>query len=643
MKAPIGTLCITCAVTFMANSSKAAESCTYLPEDIPQPLALELSLAGDPQPDVGRFLSAQRAHSGKLSPNGSNLAFMSNASGAPQIWVTDTANPWPLQLTFGEPVSFFEWAPDGRLVYGVDRGGNEREGFYLITPDGLHEEELLAPSDNFRAFGGFTPDMSRLAYATTGRIPDTYDIHMLDVDDLEDRLVFEGRMGFYVDSISPDGRYVLLNESAGEDANILFLLEVESGELSQIFPGNPDRSRMDNINWAADSSGFYFVTNLGREFSGIAFYQLAQAEMNWVYRADREVDELVYSSSQNLLGWTEIAGGFEEVFLMAPGDSKPVAVKGLPAGVYGLHMAENSGEIAVSASGPSLPGDVWVANSDGNSRRITQSAYAGLNLDQMVQPRHVSIEARDGITIYGLLYEPVVESSSAIPFLISVHGGPTAHATPDFDPTHQYLLSKGIGVLDLNYRGSDGYGKSFARLNDKRLRENELYDLEDAANWLRRDSGLNVAKVAIAGGSYGGYLTMAALARLPGVFDAGVAMVGVSDWITALEDASPALRATDRIEYGDIGDPDDREFFRSISPVNYADQVVAPLMLQHGANDPRDPPAESDHFACAVRANGATVEYLRFPDEGHGLRKRVNRITFYTRMAEFLKRHLGAE
>jgi dipeptidyl aminopeptidase/acylaminoacyl peptidase len=223
-----------------------------------------------------------------------------------------------------------------------------------------------------------------------------------------------------------------------------------------------------------------------------------------------------------------------------------------------------------------------------------------------------------------------------------VHGGPTSQARPTFDATDQYLLTRGIAVFDLNYRGSTGYGKSFARLNDRRLRESELYDLEDAVSWLESTGRVDATRVAIMGGSYGGYLTMAGLARLPDLWRAGIALVGVSDWVSALEDASPQLKASDRIEYGDIDDPAEREFFRTISPITHVAGVRAPVMVLHGANDPRDPVEESDRYVRAIREAGGTVEYLRFPDEGHGVRRLENRVIMGRRIAEFLERHLAA-
>ena len=202
-------------------------------------------------------------------------------------------------------------------------------------------------------------------------------------------------------------------------------------------------------------------------------------------------------------------------------------------------------------------------------------------------------------------------------------------------------MAHGIAVFDFNYRGSTGYGKTFARLNDRRLRENELADLSDAVAWLGRQEQIDRTRVAIMGASYGGYLTMAALARLPARFASGVAFVGVANWLTALEGASPQLKASDRIEYGNIDDPADRDFFRQISPITHVSEGRAPAMIIHGANDPRDPVTESDQFVRAIRARGGMVEYLRFPDEGHTIRHLSNRIIAYRRIAAFLENTLG--
>jgi dipeptidyl aminopeptidase/acylaminoacyl peptidase len=301
--------------------------------------------------------------------------------------------------------------------------------------------------------------------------------------------------------------------------------------------------------------------------------------------------------------------------------------------------------MAIRVSGPQIPGDVWIWNVEpGQFQRATHSDSAGIDLAAMVIPEHHSFPSLDGTVIHGLLYRPPnVPAGKKLPVLLSVHGGPTIQARPSFNGPHQYLLSRGVAVFDLNYRGSTGYGKSFARLNDGRLRENELQDLEAAVDWLGEHAGVDVNRIAVMGMSYGGYLTMAAMTRLPERFASGVPLVGVSNWVTAFEGASPSLKASDRYEYGDIDDPDDREFFLRISPISHVENVRSPMMVLHGANDPVCPVIESDQFVRAIRERGGEVEYLRFPDEGHLIRRLPNQIIAYRRIAAFLERTLGIE
>jgi dipeptidyl aminopeptidase/acylaminoacyl peptidase len=598
------------------------------PSDIPQPLPGDVSLAGSDRPDIARFLNVRTASAPSLSPDGRHLAFRTQISGTPQLWVVDVAGGWPRQLTFGESVTFHAWSPAGDwIVYGTDRGGNEREGFYLITPDGTRERELLAPSDAFRQFGAFTRDGRQIVYATTERTGMDFDIHLLDVESRRDRRIFEGRMGLYAVSFSPDGRSVLLSEARGEDANDLFLLDVASGRLDTLF-APVDRASHRSFAWTPDGSGFYLATDEGRDYAGLAFYDLTTRVLRWIDTPARDVEDVALSFDGRFLVWSVNDGGYSTVRARALGSGDAVSPPQLPPGIVSVTWAEGANVAAFRVTGPQVPGDIWIWSPEtGDTRRATFSDAAGLDLARMVIPTHHDFPARDGVTLHGLLYMPPgLAPGVRPPVLLGVHGGPTAQARPDFDAVVQYLLTR---------------GKAFARLNDRRLRAHEYLDMEDAVQWLHTLDTVDPTRVAVMGGSYGGYLTMAAVTRLPGVFRSGVAFVGVANWVTALEGASPELKASDRIEYGDITDPDDRRFFAEISPIAHVKQVKVPVMVLHGANDPRDPVTESDQFVRGIREIGGDVEYLRFPDEGHGIRKLTNRIIAYRRIATFLERTLG--
>lgn len=613
---------------------------TPRPEDVPRSEPVTLGLAGDPQPDVLRYLYVQTASEPSLSPDGRQLAFRTEITGQRQLWVVDTLGGWPRQLTFGsEGITGHEWSPRGDWIfYSADRGGNEREGFYLITPDGTRERELLPPSEVFREFGGFSPDGARIAYSVTPEGSDTYDVHLLDVETGRDRLVLEGRLGLYVVSWSPRGTHVILAETRGEDANDVHLLDLESGRLETLF--KPEvASAYHSFAWKRDGSGFYLATDQDRDFAGLAWYDLGRRELEWIETPDHDVEKVVLGEDR-YLAWTTNEGGYSVLHARDLVEGRPLAVPKLPPGVYNLEQAERAEVFAVEVNGPQMPGDIWIwAARQSEARLATVSSTAGLDPASFVVPEHLDFPARDGVTLHGLLYLPK-NASGKPPVLLGVHGGPTGQARPTYDEVFQYLLTRGIAVLDLNFRGSTGYGKTFTRLDNQRLRPNAVRDMADALDFLAKDGRVDASRAAVMGGSYGGYMTFAALTAFPDRFRAGVSFVGVSNWITALQGASPELKASDRLEYGNVDDPGDRAFFQQLSPIASVSRVEAPLMVVHGANDPRDPVTESDAFVEGVRKNGGTVEYLRFPDEGHSIRKLANRVTAYRRVAAFLERTL---
>ena len=293
----------------------------------------------------------------------------------------------------------------------------------------------------------------------------------------------------------------------------------------------------------------------------------------------------------------------------------------------------------IRVTGPATPGDVFVWDFATNeATRAVASTLAGIDADTLVVPESLRYPARDGVELQGLLYVPNASMESAKPpVVVKVHGGPTAQSRPNFQPQVQYLVNNGIAVFDVNVRGSTGFGKTYTRLDNREKRLDSVRDLVDTVAFLSRDERLNTNRIAVMGGSYGGYMVNAVLGSYPGVFDAGVSMVGVSDWVRALQDASPALKASDRIEYGDIREEEWQEFYKVNSPINNAQNIKVPLLVEHGANDPRDPVTESDRLVTKIREAGGTVTYLRFPDEGHSISKQANRVVYYRTMAEFLE------
>jgi dipeptidyl aminopeptidase/acylaminoacyl peptidase len=454
--------------------------------------------------------------------------------------------------------------------------------------------------------------------------------------------VFEGTFGFYARGWRPGSSQVLMTETRGEDGNNLYLLDTVTGEAETLFKPEVS-SEYQSFAWLPDGSGFYLSTNHDREFAGLAFYDLGARELRFLRTPEHDIGNVVLFGGDRFLAFTTNENGYDRLHLMdrrLRSSDQRVPAPELPPGVYNLAGARDAAALVVRVSGPRTPGEAWLWRpGEEAAERVLDPTLAGIDPDVLVVPEAVSFEAQDGVMLHGLLYRPAGDNRRP-PLMLKVHGGPTGQARPRFDGVSQYLVGRGYAVFDFNFRGSTGYGKTFARLDNGRLRPNAVRDIEDAVGWLGDSVDVDPTRMAIMGGSYGGYLTNAAVGEYPGLFKAAVSFVGVSDWVRALEQASPALKASDRVEYGDITDPDDRAFFAEISPIAKAHRIRTPMVVVHGANDPRDPVTESDHLVQAVREQEVEVRYLRFADEGHGLRKLGNRITAYREIADFLDEKL---
>lgn len=611
------------------------------PQDIPVVEPVTVGLAGEKPADIVRYLMARGAGQAGISPDGSKIAFSYRVTGEPQLWIVDSVGGWPTQLTFGTGITFFDWAPDGEnLIIGRDADGNEREGYYLLSKDGMRERQMLPLSDAFRSFGMFSDDGSRFLFSSTERNGRDFDIYVTDVASGVTTIVYEGSFGMFPASWQPGGDLVIVNETRGEDGNDVHLLNMATGELAPLF--QPEVSAFHgDYQWLPGGSGFYLSTNQDREFAALAFYSLDKNKLELIDGPDSDVASVTLSGDGRYLGWTTNEDGYSAIHVMDRRDGDMVETPELPPGVYGLSFAADSSAMLIRVTGPATPGDVFVWNAE--ARELSHgiaSSLAGLDPDTFVVPESLRYPARDGLELQGLLYRPDESVASNPPVVVKVHGGPTGQSRPTFQPQVQYLVNNGIAVFDVNVRGSTGFGKTYTRLDNQEKRLDSVRDLADTVAFLSKDDRLNTNRIAVMGGSYGGYMVNAVLGSYPGVFDAGASFVGVSDWVRALNDASPALKASDRIEYGDIRDERWKEFYKVNSPINNADKINVPMFVEHGANDPRDPVTESDRIVRTVRQNGGEVTYLRFPDEGHGIAKQANRVAFNRALVAFLERQL---
>lgn len=613
----------------------------------PESEAVSVGLAGDSPADIARFLLASGAGGGQISPDGSQIAFSSRVTGINQLWIVEAEGGQPRQLTFGNGITFFRWAPDGSgLLYGADNDGNERPAYYMISADGRREFLALAATENgFRSFGDFAGDANTIVYASTERNGLDFDVYLAEIDGAEPQILFEGVFGYFARTVAPSGEKVIVTETVGEDSDNLYLLRLTNGEIYPISTPEPRANHGDGgFAWRQDGSGFYLATNRDREFSALSFYDMASGEIQTIAAADADAGNVsLCGEDDRWVVWTTNHDGFSQLNAMERVSGDRLDVPDLPEGVYGVDCSTSSSRVALTINGWRTPGALRVWDMDsGEVFESFNPNLAGLDARRLVRPESVRITARDGVELQGLLYLPEgASAANPAPLLMEVHGGPTAQSRASWDAIVQYHVNRGVAVFEPNVRGSTGFGRTYTTLDDQENRLDSIRDLVDMLAHFEGDARIDASRAAVSGGSYGGYAVNAVLANFPGHFIAGVSRYGVADWVTALEVASPALKAADRIEYGDITEQRWQDFYTEQSPIRQADQIDVPVLYSHGVMDPRIDIAETEVMVRTLRENGIDAPYIRIPDEGHGWRKLSNQLFYYRRQAEFIEQQLG--
>ena len=590
------------------------------------------------------YLRVGAAWGGFFSPDGGRLIFRSNESGSPQVWQLDLETGHVRQRTsHDERVTFAAHARgDGRaLIFGSDVDGNERTQFYWLSQDDETARPLTSRPDAIHHWGGWSPDGRRIAFAANRRDPAYFDVYVQEVPDGEARLVLQHDGNNYPVGWAPDGRSLVVSRVTSSRNNDLFLLDPVSGDHRHLTP-HPDEATYGGIDWSPDGRHLYLVTDLGRDRAALAVLDLADGSLSTISEPGSEVDGCNLAPDGRRLAWLTNEDGYSVLHLRDLADGRDVPLPDMPTGVISsLSWAPDGRRLAFTLSTFDANADLWLLDVDAPVvRRLTNSPQAGLVPESFVAPELVRYRSFDGLEVPAFLYLPQGRPSDRpLPVLFSVHGGPEAQTRPGFDPISQYFVQRGYAVFAPNVRGSSGYGKGYARLDDVERRMDAVADLEAGWRWLVRSGLADPDRVAISGGSYGGFMVLAALVSHPELWAAGVNIVGIANFATFLENTGPYRRRLREAEYGDL--ERDADLLRAISPIHRVDRIRAPLMVIHGANDPRVPVDEAEQLVASLRARGAAVEYLRFEDEGHGLARMENRTIAYPVIADFLDRSLG--
>ncbi|MFC1651415.1 prolyl oligopeptidase family serine peptidase [Candidatus Latescibacterota bacterium] len=585
----------------------------------------------DLETSVSMMAKIGACFSPSFSPDGQQIAFVSNLNGVPQIWIVSSNGGWPKLVTaIDDPIGSVIWSPQGdQLAFSLAPGGGMNQQVYLINLDGSGLRLLTNGGKETNWLGDWTHDGRFLTLASNRDNKAAMDAYIVDLSDSKMSLISRNQgIGYFID-VSRDGRYAILFRLVSRGSNDLFLVNLATGDEVLLTPHDGPGSFFGKF--SPDGQTIYLSSNKDRDLIAFGRIKLTSMEKPGAIeilseRQDGELQGFVLNKqgTRAVLNWN-VAGCNElSVFDLAKGKTENHSISLPNEIVSGLTFSKDGQKLAMALSGAAAPRDIWVYNfNNAQLQQVTHSPYAGVNLEQLIRPELVRFPAHDGLELSGWLYRPS-ESTSAGPIVLSFHGGPEGQDRPYFRSIYQALLSQGIAVFAPNVRGSSGFGKTFVNLDNGALRFNGIKDIESCVDYVVQKGIADPGKIGIMGGSYGGYMVMAGLTEYPNMFAAGVNLFGVVNFETFFANTEPWMAAISTVEYGDPKTESD--LLRRLSPIHNVDQVIVPTLVLHGANDTNVPVIEAEQVVDSLKERNIPVEYILFPDEGHGFRKTPNRI-----------------
>ncbi|MBK7141249.1 MAG: S9 family peptidase [bacterium] len=599
-------------------------------------------------PDIGTFLQIGANSFSASSWDGSTVYFTSSASGASQIYrLTDRG--WPYQLTmFEDGIDFFtlSWGGDMGIV-GASVGGSEQSQLFLMdTETGRLVALTNSPTARYGSVAWANDDRS-IYYNSTEENGKDFFIYKMDVTTGVAQKIFGdttgGIRGYnWIADLSQDGSRMIISNLRSNVANDLYLVELGSGKYQKL---NSDTGNVlyQTATMMPDNQTIYWLSNNNEEgISRVAKVKVGKGkpeflEDGWI-DSRWETTALGFSRDYRYMMALVNEDGYVRIRLREVETGQILSTPPLDGIVSGGGFDKN-GNVVFSFNGPTRTTDVWRWNpKTGELTQLTFATYAGIDRELFSEPQLIHYTSFDGLEIPAFVYLPKsYKQGTPIPFVIEAHGGPEGQSQPYFTRNIQFLLLNGYGVMLPNVRGSEGYGREYLNLDNYKNRKHSLQDYKAAAEWLISKGYSAQGKLAIRGGSYGGYVVFGMITDYPDLFSAAIGSVGISNFVTFLQNTAAYRRGLREAEYGPLSDS---AFLKEISPIHKAHLIKTPLLVIHGANDPRVPIGEARQIIEAVTKNGGIVDSMIFADEGHGAGKRSNIIPEYEKQMQFLNTYL---
>ncbi len=607
-----------------------------------------------PKYTINQFYENVNIGGGSFSPDESKLMINSNESGIYNVYEIDIATGEKTQMTNSTQESYFgqSYFPnDNRFVYSFDEGGNENFKIFMMSTEGQPKD--LTPGDSVRnGFWGWSRDEQSMYLMSNKRDPRFMDIYEMQISSMDDEapiseIIYQNNDGLNVGAISPNERFYALTENITSADGKMYLFDRETGEKTDISVHEGDATYSPQF-FGLDNKTLYYNTDEGADFVYLAKRDLETGTVEKVFETNWDVWYAYdsWNEKYRVIGVNQDAKTVVKIFEQETGEEVQLPeIEGGSISSVNISKSENLARLTVSTS--ASPSNIYVYNFEsGELKKLTNTLNPEIDANHLVEGTVVRYKSFDGLEIPAIYYQPKQASAdNKVPGLVWVHGGPGGQSRLSYFALIQYLVNHGYAILAVNNRGSSGYGKEFNHLDDKNHGDKDLKDCVAGKDFFASTGVIDMDKVGIIGGSYGGYMTMAALTFEPEAFDVGVNIFGVTNWLRTLKSIPPYWESFRKALYDELGDPTTEDSVRlyNISPLFHTQNVTKPLMVLQGANDVRVLQVESDEIVAGVKANGVPVEYVIFDDEGHGFRKNENAIEGYGQIKVFLDKYLKGE
>ena len=581
---------------------------------------------------------------GYFSTDEEKIIFSSNQSGIFNVYEANIQTGKINQLTASNKESFFvrAYVPNSNdFIYSADNEGNEINHLFLKKEDDTVID--LTPNENEKSmFYKWSNDNQFLYYFSNKRDSRYFDLYKMKIGQWIPKIIYKNEDNFSLSDISNDEKYLLLSKSITTSENKFYLFDINENKRIEIssLPGSYSSAGFSDFN-----KSFLYITDINNEFSYLNKYDIESMESSVIYKTEWDVMYSYLSKNEKyrIIGVNE--DGKNSVKVIEVDSNLPIKFPSFNnEDISSVSFSESEKKIRLTVGSSKMPNDLFVYDIEAETlKKITNSLNPKIDSKSLVSAQVIRYKSFDGLEIPAIYYKPLSASkNNKVPALVWVHGGPGGQSRVGFNPLIQYLTNNGYAILAVNNRGSSGYGKSFYKMDDKNHGEKDLQDCVWGKKWLQKQEYIDENKIGIIGGSYGGYMTMAAMTFTPDEFMVGVNIFGVTNWIRTLKSIPTFWEASRKALYDELGDPytSDSIRLKKISPLFHADKVINPVMVLQGANDPRVLQIESDEIVEELIKNDIPVEYVVFEDEGHGFRKKENQIEGYRKIESFLDLYL---